>query len=713
MNHSALDLLQGELERLYDLDEMMQLSADLLGFPPAVVGGTGSKGAFARSLVGYCLNEDALAALVDAILLTSERADVGLRKALKASSNGELSPGTQVGSLRVVRKLAEGGLSIVYLAEAEGGGQAALKVIRTEYAKDRAAVHRFTTASRVMQSLRTPGLAPIFAVGQLDDARPWVAAELVRGTQLAERIRGSGPLHINDARPVFEGVLQGLIVLHRRGLTHGDVKVENVMVVNRSSESGVTELGGVLIDAGSERLLSRSEPRVDATSILPLIGTAKAMSPEQARGHEPDPRSDVYGMGTLMYETLTGRPPFIGESAIDVIAQQVAATPEPPSVYARRGWVSEALDELVLRALAKEPQERFQDATALLEALDHVARRPARRRPLDELAFTQARNVLLSNPANAAAADAVENQARDSGAYDRAATVFSDAARAARDPGDALSLLFRAARIYESDLKDPLRAEATFSQILQLDGGNQIALRGIESARRNAGDYTGLLEILLDRADREPDAEARRALWHEIAALYEEKLLDGNNAAVAWTQALVLDPSDARALRSIERLSSGHEARLNEVLETMASAAEESHAALFGDEVAARTRTAQELAQAKAELSQVQARVAELAESRAAERRALREQHDRQLAAAEAQVAQLQTELSTATASRDVRVQRVREAEETLREKRSEHESMAAHAETAVETFERSESHYGAARTQEQEQALALLAAQA
>src|SRR5882724_9680860 len=101
MNHSALDLLQGELERLYDLDELLNLSSEVLGFAPSNVGGTGSKGAFARSLVDYCQHEDALAALVDAIMFTSERADVGLRKALKATSNGELSPGTQVGELKV------------------------------------------------------------------------------------------------------------------------------------------------------------------------------------------------------------------------------------------------------------------------------------------------------------------------------------------------------------------------------------------------------------------------------------------------------------------------------------------------------------------------------------------------------------------------------------------------------------------------------------
>lgn len=712
MNHAALDLLQGELERLYDLDELLSLCAEVLGFAPADVGGTGSKGAFARSLVGYCVNEDALAALVDAILLTSDRADAGLRNALKSASNGELTPGTRVGSLKVVKKLAEGGLAIVYLAEADSGEMAALKVIRSEYAKDRGAVHRFTTASRVMQKLRAPGLAPIVGVGQLPDARPWVAAELITGQGLSDRLKQHGPLHINDARSIFEGVLQGLIALHKRGLVHGDVKAENVFVVARTGSAGTPELSGVLVDAGGERLLSRSQNKVDVTSVLPLIGTPKAMSPEQARGNEPDARSDVYGMGTLMYETLTGRAPFVGDSAIEVIAQQVSATPEPPSAYARRGWVSEALDEIVLRALAKEPHERFPDAASLLEALDHTSR-PSKRRPLDELAFAQARNTLVREPHNENAADLVENQARDSGAWDRAATVFAEAARGAGEESVRLSLLFRAARIYESELKNPLRAEAIYQQINDLDPGNEIALRGVEAARRNAGDYTGLLEILLDRSERERAPDVRTGLLHEIAALYEEKLLDANNAAVAYTQALVHDPSDTRALRAIERLTAGNDGRMSDVLGTLTSACEQAHAQLFGDDQISRKRAVEELEAAKTALAAAQARANDSAEARLITDQDVERAAQAETEQLEQRLRSLQGELTGSEAKREVNVQRVREAEETVQDKRTAHEASAAEAEATVERFEGLREKYGETPSEEQNDELAALAASA
>ncbi len=713
MNTSTLEILQGELERLFDLAGLMQLSADLLGFDPEAVGGTGSKGAFARSLVGYCSNEDALAALVDAIMLTSSDADANLRKTVRVLANGELAPGTKVGDLKVVKKIGEGGLSVVYLAEGAAGSQAALKVIRPEYARDRAAVHRFTTASRIMQSLSAPGLAPIIGVGKLADSRPWVAARLIAGQSLAERIKRSGAMHLNEARPIFEGVLQGLSVLHARGLFHGDVKVENVFVVRPSEGSRSSELTGVLVDAGTDRLLSRTEPRIFATGILPLIGTAKAMAPEQARGAEPDARSDIYAMGTLIYETLTGRPPFVGESAIDVIALQLSAAPDAPSVYARRGWVSDAIDEMVLRALAKDPSERYQSATEMLEALDNAARRPGKKKALDELAFNSARTALLADPGNELAADAVESQARDSGAWDRAATVFSETARSARDGLHKLALLFRAARIYETDLKDALRAEGAYQQILELDPGNEVAMRGIEAARRASSDYHGLLEILLERTDSEQNPAARLALLQEVATIYEEKLLDPNNAIIAWVQALVNDPRDVRSLRAVERLAAGSDARMSEAIETLGAAAQQSHATLFGDEQAARYEAEQVLAQTQGHLEQVQAYVAQTAEARSVGDRNVGLQRGDELGVAEQAAMQAHAELEAFEASYGELSLRARELSFAASEKQAAQVAAHGNAEQVVAVYEAAEASLGEAPSEPQQAEFSELSAQA
>ncbi|MFI5308138.1 MAG: protein kinase, partial [Polyangiales bacterium] len=495
-SESLIEVLQGELERLFDLTDMLRLCSELLGFDPERVGGTGTKGAFARSLVGYCVDQEAIDALVDAITLSSDRADAGLRDAVRAAPNGELRPGTRVGSMKVVKKIGEGGLSVVYLAETDGEGEtqrAALKVIRPQFARDRGAVHRFTTVSRIMQSLQSPGLAPILGVGQLDDARPWVAAAYLTGQTLAQRVKRTGSLHINEARPIFAGVLQGLSTLHKRGLLHGDIKVENVFVVRSNAEDGGSEPIGVLVDGGGDRLLTRTKVEAGATGLLPVLGTAKALAPEQARGIEPDQRADIYQMGTLMYETLTGRPPFVGDSAIDVIAQHLSATPEPPSAYARKGWVSPALDEVVLRALAKDPDDRFASARVLLDELERAVRKPTVQRPLDEGAFQEARRALHASPGDESLAERVEEIAREANAFSRAAEALHEVANASSDREQRLALLYRVARLYDTELKEPTRAEAAYQQILELEPESEVALRGVETQKRAAGDHDGLI----------------------------------------------------------------------------------------------------------------------------------------------------------------------------------------------------------------------------
>jgi tetratricopeptide (TPR) repeat protein/tRNA A-37 threonylcarbamoyl transferase component Bud32 len=712
-SHASLEVLQGELERLFDLNELLRISTDVLGFDPARVGHTATKGAFARALVSYCSEEEALEALVDAILFSSDRAEPNLRERVKAMPNGELKVGTRVGGMRIVKKIAEGGLSMVYLAEGELEDgtvrRAALKVIRPQYARDRGAVHRFTTLARVMQSIEAPGLVPILDVGQLEDNRPWIAAEYLPGQTLADRIERTGSLHIHEARSIVKGVLDGLAALHKRGLVHGDVKAENVFV-SRDEVRG--EPTGILVDAGADRLLTRTGLAASLTGLLPVLGTAKAIAPEQARGLDPDPRTDIYQVGTLIYEVLTGRPPFIGDSAIDVVAQHLSATPDAPSLHARKGWISPALDEVVLQALSKDPNERFQNVRALGDALDRAASRPVTTKALDEGVFQQARMALRNAPGDESAADRLEELARETGAWPRIAEAVREAAHAVSDVETKLSLLFRVARIYDTEIKETLRAEAVYQQIRELDSGSQVALRGIESCKRNRGDHMGLIEVLLDRIEQETPA-ARKALLHEVATLYEKQLRDTDNALIAWTQVLIADPRDSAAKKHVEQLAGGQEARWAEVLETLSQAAQASQAELFSDDSAQLDAARQELAQAHAHVQAVKAHVeASLA------------QRSSDVAASEAewegQRAQAQADLDRAS-----EVERVRESEAGALAARVSEQSAAAEgleaqaeqarlaAEAAVEAYEQLSQAAGEGASEEDAAELERLAAEA
>jgi len=575
---ATTDLLRGELEKHFDLDGLKRLSGELLGFDPEDVGSTSAKGAFARALVERCAREDALEALVDALLLSAKGVDARVQQVYSGALGEELAPGTNVAGFRVIKKLGEGGLGVVYLSERKDGEattRVALKVIRGEYARDRAAVQRFLTVSRVLKTVKSNTLAPVLAVGQLEDGRPWVATTYVDGQTLAARVSRVGPMHFNEARPVLRGVLDALEALHTRGLVHGDVKSENVFVVRPAAaeSGGKTELGGVLTDGGTDRLLARVHGAIDKTGLLPLFGTPKAISPEQAHGAPLDARSDVYAFGALLFEVLSGKAPFSGKSAIDVVLKHVAEAPPAPSSVAPRGWVTKELDEIVLRALAKDPAERYQSAAAIRETMDALARQsmrpPAEKTSFDVKDFDAAKELLLLEPGNEELAVALERIAGPAHEWEKALAALDAAALKTDDLEAKKALLFRIARIEEHERQDVARAEAAYVRILEADPEDEIAQIGVEELRRQSGNVEGLVELLLEKVGRAEEGRDRAAVLHEIASLYEENLSQPENAFVAWVQALAEDPSDDKTVREIERLAGTSPDRWNEAMSTL------------------------------------------------------------------------------------------------------------------------------------------------
>ncbi|HEY8427865.1 MAG TPA: protein kinase, partial [Sandaracinaceae bacterium] len=577
--NATTDILRGELERLFELDELKSLSAELLGLDPEQVGGTEGKGAFARALVERCSSDDALLALADAVILSKEGVDGKLGKLFELDPGEELKPGTVVRGYRVIKKLGEGSVGVVYLAEKqdEGGDttRAALKVLRPAQARDRAATQRWQTALRMQKTIDDASLAAVLDVGTLEDGRPFALTAFVEGQPLAARIGRTGPMHYNEARPIVRGVLSALETLHACHMAHGDVKAENVLIVRPSaSDKMKNEPTGVLLDAGVDRLFGRRTLGPAQMGALQVVGTPKALAPEVARGGAPSVASDLYAVGCLLYETLTGRPPFVGDTALDVIAQHLVAEPEPPSAHAPRGWVPKELDEIVLKALEKDPKKRYASAAEFREAIESIGRasippEARKKEDLDQKAFDEAVAKLKAEPTKEEHAVALERVVEPAQAWDKAVAVFREAAETLEDVEAKKALLFRAARLQEADLNDHAGAEATYRRILELDENDEIARAGIEELKRASGDAEGLVEILLEKVEGEESAEERAGILREIAEIYEKKLDDADNAYVAWVQALTENPRDERTIENVERLAEGNVARWNEAVSAL------------------------------------------------------------------------------------------------------------------------------------------------
>lgn len=270
-----------------------------------------------------------------------------------------LAPGTSVGGYEIVSIIGRGGHGTVYLARHPLlGRRAAVKVLRQDLAASLEMAARFLREARVVNRIRHPNIVDISDVGALRDGRPYCVMELLGGRTLAALIRARAPLAPAEAVSILTQVADALHAAHEAGVVHRDVKASNIMVVSE----GDPPLAKVL-DFGVAKVDDPAEPGL--TAVGQLLGSSSARAPEQIRAQRVDRRTDVYALGVLLFQMLTGHLPFESEDPGEVERLQLEAAPPRPS---RIAGSPAAFDTVVARAMAKEPGQRYASAAAFAEA---------------------------------------------------------------------------------------------------------------------------------------------------------------------------------------------------------------------------------------------------------------------------------------------------------------------------------------------------------
>src|SRR5918995_1715802 len=267
-----------------------------------------------------------------------------------------IAPDTLVdGRYRIIRRLGSGGMADVYCAEdTQLGREVALKVLYRRFAEDQEFVERFRREASSAAGLSHPNVVQVFDRGQWD-CTYYIAMELLEGRNLKEVVRDHGALDPALAVDIVLQILKAARFAHRRGVVHRDIKPHNV-IVDQEGRAKVTDFG--IARAGAS----------DMTATGSIMGTAQYLSPEQAQGHPVDARADLYSIGVVLYELLTGVVPFDAETPVTVALKQVSESPVPP--IQRNPAIPPALDAVVMRALRKDPDARFQDADEFIAALE-------------------------------------------------------------------------------------------------------------------------------------------------------------------------------------------------------------------------------------------------------------------------------------------------------------------------------------------------------
>src|SRR5262245_17180943 len=285
--------------------------------------------------------------------------------------SNELAADKTLSHYRIVSKIGAGGMGQVYLArDTRLDRRVALKLLVDEFNQDPDRMQRFTQEARAASALNHPNIITIHDVGHANGVY-FIVMELIDGLTLRQRL-SEGLIPLRESLEIARQTAAALAAAHAAGIVHRDIKPENIML----RADGYVKV----LDFGLAKLIGPAAQSVDSaaatlakhsTEIGVLLGTVRYMSPEQARGHKVDPRSDIFSLGLVLYEMLAGKSPFEGETIADVIAAILERAPVPLTHY--RPDVPERLEQTVFKALCKDREKRYQTINDLLTELKNLS----------------------------------------------------------------------------------------------------------------------------------------------------------------------------------------------------------------------------------------------------------------------------------------------------------------------------------------------------
>ncbi len=310
--------------------------------------------------------------------------------------------------------IGRGGMATIFRAvDFRMGRTVAVKILREVYSSDPKFVTRFQREARAASALQHPNIVQVFDYGQSAE-NYYIVMEFVEGTDLRRYLKRHGVLSSERAIEIAHDVSLGLGAAHRRGIVHRDVKPQNILL-NDEGLVKLTDFGiaSMYKDAGAERL----------TTTGMTLGTVQYYAPEQAQGEVVTPAADVYALGIVLYEMLTGRTPFDGDTPVAVAMRHIQDVPDPPSSLNPR--IPPALERIIMRCLEKDPRDRFKDGDALAYALENLGRASGRRTGVGVAA--QGRSQFASpGPRSGPGRSGINPPAISSGPRGRAPVVLDD-----------------------------------------------------------------------------------------------------------------------------------------------------------------------------------------------------------------------------------------------------------------------------------------------
>src|SRR6266478_1341052 len=334
----------------------------------------------AKFLDTACEGDDVLRRKVEALLSSRQRAAsfmetsaVGLATKIIENGQADSLVGETIGHYKISESIGSGGMGEVYLAtDVTAGRKAALKLLPMHFTGDAERLKRFQQEAHALVGLNHPNILTVYETGE-DHSTHYIASELIEGETLRQRLT-RGPMQLSEAVDVAIQVASALVAAHETGIVHRDIKPENIML----RPDGYVKVLDFGIAKLAEQELPATMPRDEAlllveTNLGSILGTVRYMSPEQACGGHVDKRTDIWSLGVVLYEMLTGHAPFTGDTPGEVMSSILEKEPPPLTSYIARAPAE--LQQIISKTLRKDRGQRYRIAHELLQALKDLRRK--------------------------------------------------------------------------------------------------------------------------------------------------------------------------------------------------------------------------------------------------------------------------------------------------------------------------------------------------
>ncbi len=532
---ASLGILRGELERLFSATGLKELCVDYLGVSPDEAGiSDESKAVFVRRLIDWCSTENAVEALADAtMILKKGMVDPRVKQIFSTKYDRGVPEGDEIGGFVVGSEIASDDVGVMYECKPSGGGgdgdRNAIWIIHGDHASDASSVQRFLTLMRMLRKVDSPSMQNTVTTGKLQDGRPFVVIGWSDGESLASMV----PLPMMKAVAVLGAIIDALEHLHVRSMIHADLRCENILVKSISMEDD-GEVEVLLHGVGTDRLFSLGSSSSAKSDCIATLGIVKGMAPEVSRHLGCDVAADVYSLGAMFFEMITGQPVFTGRAAVDVVAAHLTKTAPAPSSISEDA-IPGALDNLVRKLMAKETSGRprglddvrkdLSEVNRLAQEFEARAAQTGTREDIETWA-----DALLEDPGDQEMLDELKNEARRCNAWGAAIEVMEEAALLSEDSEVIKRILLAAAQSATRYAKDYEKADQIYVQLVESDPDDEDINAAMLDLLNAQGKFEELIEKLARKAETIEDPADRFAVIKRIAWTYEEDLHEYDKA---------------------------------------------------------------------------------------------------------------------------------------------------------------------------------------